>query len=102
VFRYRLQYHNPPPFSAHEVLPGIWLGNFEDSLQADELRRRNVTHILSVAVGLYPHHQALVPDADAQVCFVFAFTLSLSLSLFAHPLTAHAHAHAPPHTHTHT
>lgn len=62
--RYRLQYHNPPPFSAHEVLPGIWLGNFEDSLQADELRRRNVTHILSVAVGLYPHHQALVPDAQ--------------------------------------
>jgi hypothetical protein len=73
VSRYRLQYHNPPPFSAHEVLPGIWLGNFEDSLQADELRRRNVTHILSVAVGLYPHHQALVPDA--QVCFVFAFAL---------------------------
>lgn len=71
--RYRLQYHNPPPFSAHEVLPGIWLGNFEDSLQADELRRRNVTHILSVAVGLYPHHQALVPDA--QVCCVFAFAL---------------------------
>lgn len=61
-----MQYHRPPPFGAHEIVPGLWLGNFEDSLQAAELRQRNITHILSVATGLYPHHRHRQEDSEEE------------------------------------
>lgn len=37
---------------AHEILPGLWLGNEEFSNSLMELRDRSITHILTVGNAL--------------------------------------------------
>jgi len=43
-----------PTWDAQEILPGIWLGSFPAAIKDDELRRRNITHVLSIGAEFRP------------------------------------------------
>jgi hypothetical protein len=43
-----------PTWDAQEILPGIWLGSFPAAIKDDELRRRNITHVLSIGAEFKP------------------------------------------------
>jgi hypothetical protein len=48
-----------PTWDAQEILPGIWLGSFPAAIKLEELKRRNITHILSIGAEftpVYPDH----------------------------------------------
>lgn len=57
-----------PTWDAQEILPGVWLGSFPAAIKADELRRRNITHVLSIGSEFSP----VYPD---QFCYLVAFAM---------------------------
>lgn len=57
-----------PKWDAQEILPGIWLGSFPAAIKDDELRRRNITHIISIGAEFTP----VYPD---QFSYLVAFAM---------------------------
>jgi len=41
-------------FNAHEVLPGLYVGDVMSAYNYNELKKRNITHIVTVVMGIYP------------------------------------------------
>lgn len=57
-----------PTWDAQEILPGVWLGSFPAAIKADELRRRNISHVLSIGSEFSP----VYPE---QFCYMVAFAM---------------------------
>lgn len=57
-----------PTWDAQEILPGVWLGSFPAAIKADELRRRNISHVLSIGAEFRP----VYPE---QFCYLVAFAM---------------------------
>lgn len=57
-----------PSWDAQEVLPGVWLGSFPAAIKAEELRRRNITHVLSIGAEFTPVH-------PQEFCYLVAFAM---------------------------
>jgi len=57
-----------PKWDAQEILPGIWLGSFPAAVKDDELRRRNITHVISIGAEFTP----VYPD---QFSYLVAFAM---------------------------
>ncbi|KAL6063098.1 Protein-tyrosine phosphatase-like protein [Balamuthia mandrillaris] len=49
------QYFYAPPFRATEIIDGLWLGNFEDARQHEELKKLGITHVVVATTGVDPH-----------------------------------------------
>ena len=47
-------YHTNPQFEAHEILPGVYLGNILSSYDKIGLTNLNISHIISVIEGYEP------------------------------------------------
>ena len=45
-------------FEANEIISGLWLGSLESSYDRDELKNKNITHIISVLAGYEPPYPA--------------------------------------------
>ncbi|XP_030405393.1 dual specificity protein phosphatase 22-like [Gopherus evgoodei] len=54
---------------SNEILPGLFLGNFKDARDAEQLSKNNVTHILSIHDGARPMLEGVkylcIPAADS-------------------------------------
>jgi len=49
-----LRYTGSKAFDAHEVLPGVFVGDVFAAHNADELKKRNITHVLNAVLGVTP------------------------------------------------
>jgi len=49
-----LRYTGSHSFDAHEVLPGVYLGDIYAAHNIDELKRRNITHVIDAALAIVP------------------------------------------------
>ncbi|XP_015269503.1 PREDICTED: dual specificity protein phosphatase 22, partial [Gekko japonicus] len=53
----------------NKILPGLYLGNFKDARDTEQLKRNNVTHILSIHDSARPMLEGVkylcIPAADS-------------------------------------
>jgi len=49
-----LRYTGSKAFDAHEVLPGVYVGDVYAAHNADELKKRNITHVVNAVLGVTP------------------------------------------------
>jgi len=82
-------------WEASEIVPGLWVGNYRDFANIAQLRRHNITHILSAAVGVHP----LYPTVCAMVIDVGACLLSVCLALTTRPTDARVGVRASEYAH---